>query len=158
MRTIILVTGFNNWGKTTIINNLFGKKRFMKHKLHNYSGTNFCVIPQSNDDLGKQGYEDEYHNKIKILSNHGIKPKYIISAFCPTKEPVNDSEQIISNLYSKDKVYILALINKWCGHAKLIEKNIKNHYKNLNNVTVVAINKSGNSQFKEFQLEINKII
>ncbi len=97
MRKVFLLTGFQNWGKTWLIKKLFNRQRFFEHSVYNYRDHSFCVIPKSNDDLGQLGYESEYHRRIKKLYGKNIVPQYIFSAFCPTKEPTNLSDQIISN-------------------------------------------------------------
>ncbi|TMP88212.1 hypothetical protein CWC05_01880 [Pseudoalteromonas ruthenica] len=160
MRKVFLLTGFNNWGKTTLIYDLFGKRRFLKHIPHVYSGKNFCVIPQSNDDLGEPGYIDAYKDRVnKALSNWGT-PGYIFSAFCPTKEPTNDSSRIISSIYSGDNVYIIPIVYKWCGHAKLILPKIEDYYKMHKNVQVHPLSSkmTGTPKLKELQKVIAPLL
>ena len=55
----IFITGFNNWGKTTIIEKLFNQKRFYKTKTYAIKDLNiketFFVETHSNDDyLGER--------------------------------------------------------------------------------------------------------
>ncbi len=136
MRKVFLLTGFNNWGKTRLIKDLFNKERFLKNKLHIYSGKDFFVLPNSNDDVGEITYKYDYHQRVKTLKNNGITPKYVFSAFCPTKEPNNDSSRIIKDLYASDQVYIIPIVYKWCLHAKLEIKDISNYYSSYSNISI----------------------
>jgi hypothetical protein len=136
MRKVFLLTGFQNWGKTWLIKKLFNRQRFFEHSVYNYHGHSFCVIPKSNDDLGQLGYESEYHRRIKKLYGKNIVPQYIFSAFCPTKEPTNLSDQIISNLYRADQVILIPIEYKWCAHARLQLNEISTYYATLGNVSI----------------------
>ena len=154
MAKVFLITGFNNWGKTTIIEKLFQRQRFYHKTTYSSSSLvdssgkkpNFCVQPSSNDDIGKQNYID--NTKHRRL----VKPAYILSAFCPTRELNNnsrklnnDSREIINELFKNDDVYIIALEYKWCGHAKLELKKI-NNYLNLGNVFFHAVSQPNNNK------------
>jgi hypothetical protein len=160
MRKVFLLTGFNNWGKTTLINDLFGKSRFAKHQLHNYAGKQFCVIPQSNDDLGEQGYINAYNQRISMLSQHGLKVDCIFSAFCPTKEPDNQSARIISAIYSGDDVFVLSILHKWCCHASLNVPEISSYYSSLGNVKVHTVSSygSGTAKLTDLQAVIGPLL
>lgn len=136
MRKVFLLTGFQNWGKTWLIEKLFKRQRFFEHSVYNYSGFQFCVIPKSNDDLGQSGYEAEYDRRIRKLKNKNIVPQYIFSAFCPTKEPSNLSDKIITNLYQVDHIILIPIEYKWCSHAKLQLNEITAYYSAFNNVTI----------------------
>lgn len=96
----------------------------------------FCVQSQSNDDLGSTGYINTLNSRVNKLSS---KPDYIISAFCPTKEPLNSSIEIIKNLYQNSDVYLITLENKWCLNAQLNINEITNYYSSLHNVQIVNI-------------------
>ena len=139
MRKVFLLTGFNNWGKTRLICDLFGKGRFVKHLPHTYANKDFCVIPQSNDDLGEQGYISSYKSRVYEAKKSWGNPNYILSAFCPSKEPSNDSLRIISSIYSSDDVYILPIVYKWCGHAKLMIPDINRYFSAHKNIQVHPI-------------------
>ena len=60
-------------------------------------------MPQSNDDLGFDGYVSAYIKNIDALNQARITPTYIFSGFCPTKEAVNLSNDLLRKLYSKDQ-------------------------------------------------------
>lgn len=150
MRKVFLFTGFNNWGKTTMLADVFSILAFRHHRLHQFrnSGCSFLVIPKSNDDLGLRGYCEEYHKRIHKLTKQKIAPAYIASAFCPTKEKESrvkngaknfTSIDIIRELYSQDEVHMLLLRHKWCGHAELIPQEIQSFYANVPNLTIHPI-------------------
>lgn len=136
MRKVFLVTGFNNWGKTTLLKDLFGVRAFRKGRSYPYANCPFLVLPNSNDDLGRLGYERHYRDRLQEFQKAQGKVHYIASAFCPTKEPSNDSLAILRTLYSADQVEIVLLEYKWCGHAKLLVPEITPFYAGLPNVTV----------------------
>lgn len=150
MRKVFLVTGFNNWGKTRIISEAFGKAAFRRNKLHQFqsSGCDFMVQPYSNDDLHLLGYCEQYYERIGILNKSKLAPKYIVSAFCPTKEKERRARKgpkdktsidIINELYGNDEVHMLLLLRKWCDHAELCPQDIAAFYSCLPNVTVTTI-------------------
>ncbi len=136
MSKVFLITGFNNWGKTTLLSDLFGVKAFRKGVPHHYAGYPFLVIPKSNDDLGKKGYEREYRDRLKKFQKANGKPAYIASTFCPTRETWNNSIDILRSLYGGDQIEMLLLEYKWCGHAKLLISEIEQFYASEPNVTV----------------------
>ncbi len=150
MRKVFLITGFNNWGKTRIISDIFDVGAFRHDRLHMLpsTGYDFLVLPKSNDDLGLRLYCEEYYERMENLRNLGIKPDYIASAFCPTREPErrvlrgpknSNSINIIRELYGKDEVHMLLLEYKWCGHAQLRTNEIKAFYSGERNVKVHSI-------------------
>lgn len=136
MSKVFLITGFQNWGKTFLIQSMFTKTRYLYDRQYKYLGFNFCVQSQSNDDLGKNGFEKIMKKRLSSLLNIGIIPTHICAAFCPTKEKNNRSDEIIQNLFSNDEVHVIALENKWCLHGKLQIIDIRNYYSHLKNVTV----------------------
>jgi hypothetical protein len=170
MRKIFLVTGFNNWGKTHIIKAIFDQEAFSRSMLHPLPDTayNFMVQPYSNDDLGLLGYCEQYYERIGMLNNLGHTPKYMVSAFCPTREsqrrirngPKNQTSiNIISELYGEDNVHILLLQHKWCGHAELHPNDITAFYAGLKNVTVTTITSETYSiRLKELNAAIRRVL
>ena len=134
---VYLLTGFNNWGKSSLIEEMFnGKKRFHNDKLYSYSGKKFCIQSQSNDDLGRKGYENKVLGRLRKLKEKNIVPSHILTAFCPTKEPENLSAEIIENLYKNCEVHIILIQYKWCLHAELRIEEIREYFSKLRNVKV----------------------
>ena len=102
--------------------------------------------------MGSTTLNDDSNKIIYLQTRHSpIKPAYILSAFCPTRELSNDpklnndSREIINELFKNDDVYIIALEYKWCGHAKLELKKI-NNYLNLGNVFFHAVSQPNNNK------------
>lgn len=149
MSKVFLITGFQNWGKTFLIHEMFdGRVRYYYNKLYSYSGYDFCVQSQSNDDLGKEGFERIMKERLGELGKSGIKPGYICAAFCPTKEQNNLSDEIIKNLFPEDEVHVIAIENKWCLHGKLQVQHIKDFYADLKNVTVHVLSEQDKEKKK----------
>ncbi|MEQ7054028.1 hypothetical protein ABN764_25680 [Paenibacillaceae sp. P-4] len=141
MSNAVLITGFNNWGKTTIIYDLFKRKQFREGHKYVINGVNssFVVESHSNDDVAASKYIPMLKSKFGnlICNQHDL-----LAAFCPTREIKNDSKDILNDLFFKqfNNIYILYLENKWDYHAKLQIKEIMNHYAGINNVNHVVIN------------------
>jgi len=87
MKRAVFVVGFNNWGKSTVIYELFGKKRFSFGKLHPLAtgmGTGkFTVESHSNDDLNLKNYLKLLKKRIKLSPDKG---QNLFTALCPTIE------------------------------------------------------------------------
>lgn len=155
MRKVFLLTGFQNWGKTWLINQLFSRNRFYKDTLYGFGGQQFCVMPQSNDDLGSDGYERAYQERMSAQTKAGNSASYIFSAFCPTKETWNQSDQILKNLYSNDEIILIPIEYKWCGHAKLQLNEIAQFYSSFKNLSIHPL--SQNNAALKLQ-ELQKIV
>jgi hypothetical protein len=110
----------------------------------------FCVQPQSNDDWGFFGYKDDLQKRVIEVTKNYKAPTHIFSAFCPTREKNNLSENLISHLFANDEVFIIPIKTKWCGHAKLDVNELTNYYSSFNNVTIHTL--SGNSSSKSNDL------
>jgi len=139
MANVYLLTGFNNWGKTYLISHLFDKRRFAKHLPAHFAGQEFCVVPQSNDDLGQAGFIAAYKDRVSTLRDNGHRVTHVVSAFCPTKEPHNNSLAIVNKIFSKDQIYLIPIEFKWCGHAKLQLREISTHFSSVNNMKIVPL-------------------
>lgn len=139
-RKVFLLAGFQNWGKTRLIRELFSpRKNFLKNYVYPLHGYDFCVMSISNDDLGKEGYEAEYQERMDELNKRQITPKYILSAFCPTKEHGNESADIIRNIYSKDDIILIPIEYKWCNHAKLQIDELIEYYSVFKNIKLISL-------------------
>ena len=135
MRKVFLFTGFNNWGKTTLLADVFGTKIFYKGVPEHFAGHDFLVMPQSNDDLGKIRYEREFLERLEIYKATLGQPEYVAAAFCPTKERRNNSIAIMKTLFSGAKIEMLLLEYKWCDQAKLILSEVDSHFSGEKSVT-----------------------
>lgn len=138
-KTAILICGFNNWGKTTVIQTLFNKSRFVKTVDHDLYGKPFSVVQHSNDDYNEKGFINAVSD---VKSKSPSSGKNILAAFCPTKEPYNDSARILSKAFKGYDIHIIYLVQKWDNHAQLNISNIKKHYTNLSisHVPITATN------------------
>jgi hypothetical protein len=151
LRTVFLLTGFNNWGKTYLIRKLFhdqkhDRQRFEKNVLYPFGGQDFCVMPLSNDDLGEPRYEKDYQERMALLKKAKKNPSFILSAFCPTQELNNSSTRIIQKLYKDDRVIMIPIEYKWCGQAKLLLKAIHEHYEDAPTVEIQPITQAAPEQ------------
>jgi len=138
MRRAIMITGFNNWGKTTHIKYLFGRNNFFKAKTYSINGirADFIVVPYSNDDITGERY-------IKFLKKYpDIRKKDLFGAFCPTREFKNDSLRIltVSSLSYYDEVHLFYLKFKWDHHAELMIEEIKQYLQEVQNLRHFIIN------------------
>ncbi|MCC7249504.1 MAG: hypothetical protein IT473_12860 [Lysobacter sp.] len=136
MANVYLLAGFNNWGKTHLITKLFNKGKFSKSIPAMLEERQFCVVPQSNDDLGESGFIRAYQERIKALEGNNYSVTHVAAAFCPTKEKRNDSLNILNKLFAKDKVFLIPIEYKWCGHAKLQISDIAQYYSQISNMTI----------------------
>jgi hypothetical protein len=157
-KTAILICGFQNWGKSWTIQELFGQERFYRGKTYQIGdlpGPEFLVESRSNDDYDFDPYIDAIKDRIAQCPNGG---KNILSAFCPTKEDWNPSEKILSGLYKSYAVHLICLEYKWDGHAKLLLNEIQQHYSGLKNVEFVRIgSRDPTTRHQDVLREIRKI-
>jgi len=144
MRQAFFITGFNNWGKSTIIADLFNsRKRFLQGYLYSIRGVNFntqfTVQSQSNDDLWGQNYVNKVTERINRAPDGG---QNLFSALCPSLETTNDFVQILTNppFTTYDRLYVFLIEFKWEHHARLIINNILQSGHQINNVNFIVIN------------------
>lgn len=117
----VLITGFNNWGKTTHIKRLFNRPRFyaqLYSTVHAAIRTQFLVEPRSNDDLGEKRFIDFVAKRCK---NCPKKNADLLAAFCPSRESTNDSLRILQSppFRRYDEIHLFLLRYKWDWHAEL---------------------------------------
>jgi len=140
MKRAILITGFNNWGKTTHIYSMFGRSRFYKGCTYSIPGVNgqFTVESHSNDDFGEDRFVEAVKDRI---SQSPPMEKDIFCAFCPTREDYNDSRRILQGkLFSGfDEIHLLLLKYKWDFHAELRIQEIRNYLSLVANVQFCVV-------------------
>jgi hypothetical protein len=137
-RRAFLITGFNGWGKSTLIRKLFPKNtNFKKGKVYYIAGISkpFAVESQSNDDLHGNKYIDKIRPKVQGNED-------FISAFCPTAEPENDSATILKDqvFRSFDEIILILLKYRWDGHAELRIPQIKSHLASVKKLQIWVVN------------------
>ncbi len=135
MKRAVLLTGFNNWGKTTHIYSMFGRSRFYFGSTYSIGGVNgqFTVESHSNDDFGEERFVEAVQERIAQAPSN---QKDILCAFCPTRENNNDSRRILQAkpFSSFDEIHLLLLKYKWDFHAELRIQEIRNYLSQVQNV------------------------
>lgn len=135
MRRAFLVTGFNNWGKSSLIFDLFERGRFSKEDNYSIGGINasFTVKSHSNDDLATDRYLREISERLDASKKK--KPDFF-GALCPTAHSRNDSKSILStDLFTQfDEIHLLLLKYKWDLHAELRIQAIQDHLQPISNL------------------------
>jgi hypothetical protein len=121
MRRAFLIVGFNNWGKTTLVYDLFRKQRFLVgygYRLQPDVGRRFTVESHSNDDIGQQPYIDLIDERVRKAP---ADAQDLISVLCPSREPTNDACRILGSpaFQPFDEIHLLLLRYKWDLHAEL---------------------------------------
>jgi hypothetical protein len=144
MKQAVFITGFNNWGKTLIINELFHNRiRFYHGRTYQINNVNFntqfTVETHSNDDLWGQSWIDNLQNRINNSPDAG---KNLFTALCPTMHDNNNFIDLLSNqLFADyDNLYVFLIEYKFEHHAKLITDNIISAGENIPNVNYIVIN------------------
>jgi ribosome biogenesis GTPase A len=157
MKKIFLLTGFSNWGKTTLIYELFRKKKF-------HSGKTY-IIPNTDDEFYVESTSNDDHRAIKFIqlistkfTKETVECNNFICAFCPTNEPLNNSLEILnSKTFSNfDQKHVLLLKNKWDFHAQLNIDAIKSYLSPIPNIRFFVIDADQNSMTADKRLQTKK--
>ena len=146
MKQAVFITGFNNWGKTSIIQHLFDDRiRFFQEWDYRITGVNanFTVETHSNDDFWGQSWSDKVQER---LDNESKPDLDLFTALCPTMHDNNNFVELLSNapFTSYHKLHIFLIEYKWEHHAKLIIDNIVNAGSRIPNVNFITINADQN--------------
>ncbi|HXA02362.1 MAG TPA: hypothetical protein VNW99_10265 [Cytophagaceae bacterium] len=147
MRKAIFITGFNNWGKTTIINELFNRNRYDYGWPYRIKGvdfnTEFTVEAHSNYDYPGQGWMDQIMRRIDRSLDNG---QNLFTALYPTLDNGNNFTNLLqlSPFSTYDRLYIFLIENKWEHHAKLKINNIIQASQDIPNATFITINADQN--------------
>lgn len=132
MRKAILIVGFNNWGKSTIVYNLFDVKQIRSRNTYEIRdiGVKFAVQVYSNDDWNQNRYITALNEPTKSSAQN------LLAAFCPTREPHNDSRVILtsSSLSRYNEIHLFYLRFKWDHHAELRTREIRQYFQGINNL------------------------
>ncbi|MFA4957026.1 MAG: hypothetical protein WC556_08665 [Candidatus Methanoperedens sp.] len=131
MASAILITGFNNWGKSTLIRDLFGQRRFDFGTIYRISNitADFAVESHSNDDFSEKKYVGLLQRRMNQTPS---RDDNLLCAFCPTRETTNDSLQILRrNIFTRfDEIHLFLLVFKWDHHATLMVPDLQTFYRN----------------------------
>lgn len=148
MRQATFITGFNNWGKTTIIQSLFNNRhRYYYGARYTINGVNvnteFTVESHSNDDYWGYPWIELLEGRINRSPDNG---ENLFSALCPTLEDENNFVELLSNriFQTYDRLNIFLIEYKWEHNAKLIIENIEEQGQLISNVNFIRINADEN--------------
>lgn len=125
IRKAIFIAGFENWGKTSVICQLFDRQNFLFgwHYAIDDIDARFTVDSHSNDDLGGERWLELITRRIKQETEADL---HLISAICPTVHVSNDFCKLLSQspfgVYQE--LHILLLEFKFDHHARLMVDNI----------------------------------
>jgi hypothetical protein len=149
MRRAVFITGFNNWGKTTIIQDLFGnRKKFFygeRYKIQHVAfTTEFTVESQSNDDLWGHSWVTKVQHRINKSPDNG---ENLVTALCPTMHNGNNFVDLLTTptFSSYDRLHIVLIEYKMEHHAKLLVDNILKDAQAIPNANFIVINHDQNS-------------
>lgn len=157
-KNAVFVMGFNNWGKSTLIRELFNRHNFSHgatYPLHNVNfKTEFTVESHSNDDDWGNDWLDRLTERIGNSPDNG---ENLFSALCPTMHNDNSFVNLLTQrdyaerkkphivkpnpLYGYSNLYILMVEYKWEHHAKLILSNIEQAGSAIPNTHFIPINR-----------------
>jgi hypothetical protein len=131
MRRAFLMVGFNNWGKTTLIYDLFNRKRFALgegYQLNPCLGQHFTVESLSNDDLRGQRYITKIEQRVQGAPSNAAD---LVGVLCPSREPENDACDILnSKAFAPFKeIHLLLMHRKWDLHAELRLSDVETYFK-----------------------------
>lgn len=145
----ILICGFNNWGKSTVIRELTNCKSFYNTSKYvigiNNQNFEFLVKQQSNDDLIGEDWIELLEKLFKI-NNTGVKN--LLSSICPSKEDKNDFVELLNNKFFDkfSEVHLILLKYKWEMNAMLIPENIIKYIGNNPKIITHLIEELPNSE------------
>lgn len=170
MGNAIFITGFSNWGKTTIINSLFnGRMSFYQGKeyeIHDINSTaKFTVDSHSNDDYQGKAWLDIIKNR---QFNSPTKGYNLLTALCLSTEYNNNFVELLQDsIFSKyDNLYIFFIKYKYDHLAELLIENILDYGKTLKRVKFIVIDADKELTLKEerekvrmeqIRIELNKL-
>lgn len=170
MRQAFFIAGFNNWGKTTIIEDLFNSRRqYRQGWTYRITGVNFnnefTVETHSNDDYTGQSWVDHVQERIDNSPDNG---ENLFTALCPSMESHNNFLTLLSQptFSTYDRLHIFLIEYKWEHHARLIINNIVNTGRNIPNVNFIVINADQNlttetqrrgAKVSQIRQELNRI-
>jgi len=147
MGQAFFITGFNNWGKSTIIRSLFSFNNFRFRRPYNLrpplDQIDFTVDSHSNDDYWGNSWIDQIQRRIELSPDNG---ENLFTALCPTLEENNSFVTLLSHqLFSRYERLNLFLIEyKWEHNAKLMIENIIEQGRNIPNINFIRINSDKN--------------
>lgn len=148
MKKAILITGFNNWGKTFVINhgNLFNREKYYWGWTYQITGVNsqFIVENHSNDDYEGRGWINRLQERVDYVINNPKNPHHewnLFTALCPSEESHNNFISLLQSSFFDDyEKHFFLLQNKWEHNAHLNVKNIQQKLNAIRNTTAYVVN------------------
>jgi hypothetical protein len=143
MKQAVLITGFNNWGKTWTIEHIFNRHRFWQYWTYAPANpsltTRFTVEPHSNDDFHGQDWVNAVQQRIDNSPDGG---QNLFSALCPSMEPTNNFINLLSQptFTNYNIIHLFLLEFKWEHHARLILPDVLSQAATLPNINTIVIN------------------
>lgn len=135
MRRAFLMVGFNNWGKTTIIYDLFPNTRFFMgvgYRLREDIGRSFTVESASNDDIQGAAYTKKISDRV---SQAPADAQDFIGVLCASREPKNHACDLLNGaaFVPFDEIHLLLMRHKWDLHAELRIPQVRAFFEASNN-------------------------
>lgn len=146
MGSAVLISGFNNWGKSTIIHHLFRGRPDGRYRsdrpyrmTHVNFNTEFFVESHSNDDWIGVRWINLINNRFQ---DHFNQDTNLVSALCPSIDPNNDFRRLLAQapFSNFSKIHIFLLEYKYDHFAKLLTRNIISSCQLIPNVNIIVIN------------------
>ena len=139
MRRASLMVGFNNWGKTTLIYDLFSRRRFAYGEGYLLSpdiGHLFTVESLSNDDIRGERYTSKIERRMQAAASDA---QDLVGVLCASREPKNDACSILNSraFAPFDEIHLLLMRYKWDLHAELRISDIQTYFKRCGNKRLV---------------------
>lgn len=148
MKKAILITGFNNWGKTSAINhgNLFNRQNYYWGWTYRIAGVNaqFIVENHSNDDYQGQGWIRRLEQRVQYVIDNPKNPHKnwnLFTAVCPSEETNNNFISLLQQpFFDNYEKHFFLLENKWEHNAHLNIKNIQKKLTAIRRTTTYIVN------------------
>ncbi|AYB29448.1 hypothetical protein [Chryseolinea soli] len=150
MKKAILITGFNNWGKTRIINhaNLFNGRNYKWGQTCRINGINseFIVENHSNDDYVGKNWIKQLQARIKEVEKNQHNENWnLFTALCPSLENNNNFIHLLNDeMFADYEKHLFLIKYKWENHAELIIKNIQSKLHLIPNASSYVIDQDAN--------------
>ena len=135
IRYAFLMVGFNNWGKTTLIYDLFPHTRFymgVGYSLREDVGRLFTVESASNDDIQGAAYTKKIGER---MSKANSNAQDFVGVLCASREPNNNACDLLNDpvFMQFDEIHLFLMRHKWDLHAELRIPEVRAFFEASNN-------------------------
>lgn len=125
MRKAHIIMGFSNWGKSTLIQQLFaGRLKFYYASLYKLDHLKpwYSVQSVSNDDKGEKVFLDQIRYRLSQAGSHNSVHPDLICAMCPTDRSRNHIQKIMGDpLWNQFGEKIFYLLENDYFHKKQLD-------------------------------------